>query len=72
MPTATIRVDGHPHDVRSGLWVCKDLKAEVGVEPHKVLARVRPMGLKDLQDGRTYEIEDGFNFMTHARAGGAS
>jgi hypothetical protein len=68
----TITVDGHPHKVRPGLWVVKDLKAAVGVDPAKVLAEITPQGLNDLADTATIEIKEGLRFMSHARSGGAS
>ena len=70
--TVTIIVDGHPHKVRRGPWVVKDLKAAVGVDPAKVLAEITPQGLKDLADTATIEIHEGLRFMSHARSGGAS
>jgi hypothetical protein len=68
----TIIVDGHPHKVRRGPWVVKDLKAAVGVDPAKVLAEITPQGLKDLADTAMIEIHAGLRFMSHARSGGAS
>ena len=70
--TVTILVDGHPHSVRRGPWIVKDLKATVGVDPAKVLAEIAPQGLKDLADDQTIEIHEGLRFMSHARSGGAS
>ena len=69
---ANIIVDGHPHKVRQGPWIVKDLKAAVGVDPAKVLAEITHQGLKDLDDGATVEVRDGLKFMSHARSGGAS
>jgi hypothetical protein len=69
---ATIIVDGHPHKVRRGPWVVKDLKVAIGVDPAKVLAEITPQGLNDLADTATIEIEPGLRFMSHARSGGAS
>ena len=68
----TIIVDGHPHKVRGGPWVVKDLKAAVAVDAAKVLAEITPQGLKDLTDTATIEIHPGLRFMSHARSGGAS
>jgi hypothetical protein len=68
----TILVDGHPHKVRRGPWVVKDLKTAVGVDPAMVLAEITPQGLKDLADTETIEVHEGLRFMSHARSGGAS
>lgn len=68
----TIIVDGHPHRVRRGLWIVKDLKVAVGVDPAKVLAEITPQGLMDLADSATIEVRDGLRLMSHARSGGAS
>lgn len=68
----TIVVDDHPHKVRGGKWIVRELKAAVGVDPAKVLAEITPHGLKDLNDDATIEVHEGERFMSHARSGASS
>jgi hypothetical protein len=68
----TVIVDGTEHKVRPGEWVVSALKAQVGVEPAKVLAEITPNGLKDLEDDARIELHNGERFMSHARSGGSS
>ena len=70
--TVTIIVDDAPHKVRRGDWVVSALKAAVGVDPAKVLAKITPHGIKDLADDETIHVKDGERFMSHARSGGSS
>jgi len=67
-----IIVDDVPHEVRAGIWIVRDLKTAVGVDPAKVLAEITPQGLKDLQDDGKVAVHTGEQFMSHARSGGAS
>lgn len=69
---AEITVDRHRYQVREGNWVVSRLKATVGVDAAKVLAKVTPDGLKDLDDGETIHVRDGQKFVSHARSGGSS
>ena len=68
----TIIVDGTEHKVRPGDWIVSALKAQVNVEPAKVLAEITPNGLKDLEDDAKIELHNGERFMSHARSGGSS
>ena len=68
----TIIVDDHKHRVRGGTWIVRELKAAVGVDPAKVLAKITPHGLEDLDDNARIEIHEGERFMSHARSGGSS
>lgn len=69
---ATIEVDGKEHRVRRGDWIVSDLKAEVGVDPAKMLAEITKHGLKDLDDSATFKVHEHDKFMSHARSGGSS
>jgi hypothetical protein len=73
-PTAkvTIVVDDAKHEVRPGKWVVRDLKAETGVDPAKVLAEITPHGLDDLEDDARIAVHEKQRFMSHARSGAAS
>lgn len=72
-PVAHIIVDNPPpKTVREGDWLVSALKAEVGVDPAKVLEEVTPSGLKPLDDTAHIEVKDGMRFMSHARKGAAS
>ena len=68
----TIVVDGVDHRVRRGMWIVRDLKAEVGIDQAKVLAEITTQGLKDLDDNAEIEPHEKEQFMTHARSGGSS
>ena len=68
----TINVDDKNYEVRKGQWIVSELKAEVGVDPAKVLAKITPHGLKDFDDGEEIGVRDGERFMSHARSGGSS
>ncbi|UVO30333.1 hypothetical protein [Bradyrhizobium arachidis] len=68
----TIIVDGDPRQVRRDKWIVSELKAELGIDPAKVLAQITPHGLKDLDDNAKIELHDREQFMTHARSGGSS
>jgi hypothetical protein len=68
----TITVDDKNHEVRKGQWVVSDLKAAVGVDPAKVLAKINPHGIKDLADDEEIGVKDGERFMSHARSGASS
>lgn len=70
--TAKIIVNDDDCYVRPGKWVVRALKKHIGIEPQKVLAEIKPIGLTDLLDGATVTISKGMNFMTHARTGGSS
>lgn len=70
--TVSVRINGKPRAVREGEWIVKDLKAALGIEQRRVLALIRPMGLKDLDDAQIFAVADKMNFMDHARAGGSS
>lgn len=65
-------VDGDERKVHRGEWVVLALKAELGVDPAKVLAEITPHGLKDLEDSATITLHQKERFMTHARSGGSS
>jgi hypothetical protein len=65
-------VDGVEHRVRRGKWIVRDLKAQLGIDPAKVLAQITPQGLKDLDDSAEIELHEKEQFMTHARSGGSS
>lgn len=67
-----IVVDGVDRKVRRGLWVVSDLKAALGIEPAKVLAKITPKGLEDLDDAAEVKVHRQEQFMTHARSGGSS
>lgn len=71
-PKVTIAVDDHKYQVRPGKWIVRDLKAEVGVDPAKVLAEITPQGLKDLNDDGNVAVHEGQRFMSHVRSGGSS
>lgn len=68
----SISVDNITHEVRPGKWIVRDLKAEVGVDPAKVLAEITPQGLKDVEDDAKIGVHEGHRFMSHARSGGSS
>lgn len=68
----TIIVDGTEYNVRPGQWVVAQLKAQLNIDPAKVLAEITPHGLKDLADDATIELHNKERFMTHARSGGSS
>ncbi|MDX8480915.1 MULTISPECIES: hypothetical protein [Mesorhizobium] len=68
----TILVDNAQRRVRGGQWIVSELKAEVGVDPAKILAEITPNGLKDLDDASTVTVREGSRFMSHARTGGSS
>lgn len=70
--TVTIIVDDEKHEVRPGKWIVRDLKAETGVDPAKVLAEITPQGLKDLEDDEKIGVHERQRFMSHARSGAAS
>lgn len=70
--TVTILVDDEPFQVRPGAWEVSTLKAEVRVDPAKVLAEITPKGLVDLDDDKKVAVRDGQKFMSHARTGGSS
>lgn len=70
--TVTIVVDDDRYEVRPGAWEVSALKAEVGVDPAKVLAEITPKGLIDLDDSKKVAVHDGQKFMSHARTGGSS
>lgn len=67
-----IFVDDHKHTVADKVWLVRDLKAEVGVDPAKVLAQITAHGLVDLDDNAQIELKDGERFMSHARSGASS
>jgi hypothetical protein len=68
----TIIVDDVKHEVRPGKWIVRDLKAETGVDPAKVLAEITPHGLVDLDDDAKIAVHEKQRFMSHARSGAAS
>lgn len=68
----TIVVDGVDRQVRPGNWLVRDLKAALGIDPAKVLAEIKPQGLKDLDDNDHVAVHPHQQFMTHARSGGSS
>ena len=68
----TIIVDGDPRPLPRRNWIVRDLKAALGIDPAKVLARITPHGLEDLNDDAEIELHDKEQFMTHARSGGSS
>jgi hypothetical protein len=70
--TVTIFVDDEPHHVRPGAWEVSTLKAEVGVDPAKVLSEITPKGLVDLEEDKKIAVHEGQKFMSHARTGGSS
>jgi hypothetical protein len=67
-----IIVDGAEHKVRPGEWAVAALKAQLGIDPAKVLAEITSHGLKDLADDAKIELHNHERFMTHARSGGSS
>ncbi len=67
-----IIVDDVEHKVRRGKWLVRDLKAKLGVDPAKVLAKITEHGVKDLEDNQEIEVHAHEKFMTHARSGGSS
>lgn len=67
-----IYLDGKERFVHKGDWVVKDLKSELGVDPAKVLAKITPHGLEDLDDNQTIKVHEDEKFMEHARSGGSS
>lgn len=68
----SITVDGVTMDLDEDKWNVRDLKEKVGVPAAKVLAEIKPNGLKDLDDDAKIELHDGDRFMSHARSGGSS
>lgn len=70
--TVSILVDNVKHEVRPGTWIVRDLKAEVKVDPAKVLAEIKPHGLVDLDDDGKIAVHEGQRFMSHVRSGGSS
>jgi len=68
----TIIVDGEDHRLHRRKWIVSELKAKLGIDPAKVLARITPNGLVDLDDNAEIELHDREQFMTHARSGGSS
>ncbi len=62
-----IIVDDVEHKVRRGKWLVRDLKAKLEIDPAKVLAKITPHGLKDLDDNEEIEVHPHEKFMTHAR-----
>jgi hypothetical protein len=68
----TIIVDDVEHKIRRGKWLVRDLKANLGIDPAKVLAEITPNGVKDLDDNQEIEVHAHEKFMTHARSGGSS
>jgi hypothetical protein len=68
----TIIVDGVDREVRPGKWIVSQLKAELKIDPAKVLAKITPQGLEDLDDNKEIELHEREQFMTHARSGGSS
>jgi hypothetical protein len=67
-----IIVDDVEHKVRRGKWLVRDLKAKLGIDPAKVLAKITERGVKDLDDDQEIEVHAHEKFMTHARSGGSS
>ncbi len=70
--TVTILVDGVKHEVRPGSWIVSELKEIVNVPAAKVLAKVTPQGLDDLDDAAKIEVHEGERFVSHVRSGGSS
>ena len=70
--TVTILVDGVKHEVRRGPWIVSELKEAVNVPAAKVLAKVTPQGLDDLDDAARIEVHEGERFVSHVRSGGSS
>ena len=73
----SIVVDGyHPKygevTIKGGTWTVKALKNFLDIDPAKVLAKIKPMGIQDLPDNGIITIGDGDRFMTHARSGSAA
>jgi hypothetical protein len=71
-PGVTIIVDGYPKHLTRRHWIVRDLKAAISIDPAKVLARITPHGLEDLNDDAPIELHEKEQFMTHARSGGSS
>ena len=67
-----IYLDGNERFVPKADWIVKDLKAELGVDPAKVLAKITPHGLEDLDDNAPIKVHENEKFMEHARSGGSS
>lgn len=70
--TVTIVVDDKTFEVRPGQWIVRELKAETGVDPAKVLAEITPHGLEDREDDEKIGVHQKQRFMSHARSGGSS
>lgn len=70
--TVTILVDGVKHEVRPGSWIVSELKEAVNVPAAKVLAKVTPQGLDDLDDAAKIEVHEAERFVSHVRSGGSS
>jgi hypothetical protein len=68
----TIVVDGTDYSVRHGSWIVAKLKEHLEIDPAKVLAKITPKGLEDLDDAAEVHIHKNEQFMTHARSGGSS
>ena len=68
----TIVVDGTERRLPKDEWIVRDLKATLGIDPAKVLAEIKPHGLKDLDDNERIKLHNKDRFMTHARSGGSS
>jgi hypothetical protein len=68
----TINVDGHGFTLPHKEWVVSELKAQLGIDPAKVLAEITPNGLNDLADDAPIKLHNNQRFMTHARSGGSS
>lgn len=67
-----IYLDGNERLIPKADWIVKDLKAELGVDPAKVLAKITPHGLEDLDDNASIKVHENEKFMEHARSGGSS
>lgn len=70
--TVTILVDGVKHEVQPGSWIVSELKEAVDVPAAKVLAKVTPQGLDDLDDAAKIEVHEAERFVSHVRSGGSS
>jgi len=68
----TIEVDETPRQIRPGEWLVSKLKANLGIDPGRVLAEITAKGLVDLADTARIHVREGERFITHARSGSSS
>lgn len=67
-----VRVDGGEHRVRPGVYVVKNFKKLVGVDPTYELDQVIGGEFKELHDDAKIVIKGGEVFVSHVRGGAAS